>query len=398
MAIKIFFCYAREDEALLNKLKAHLRPLQRQGLINLWHDRDISAGTEWEREIDKHLNTADFILLLVSPDFMDSEYCYSVEMKKATERNERGEARVIPIILRPVYWKVDALSKLLVLPKDARPVTDWANQDTAFYDITVGIEKAIDGWLGLDNYQETAARAIRKCYCQLGDTELNQLGVPAPISSSEAIQLESGRGTKGFKRAFTKGAIYWSGSGNAYPVYGPIGYLYHQRTDIANRLGFPMAGVLQALDSPQKTKGLFQRFEGTWDYPENINMTPVQRCGATVYWSEYGTYETWGGIGEYYESEGGTSSFLGFPTTSEKEAAPSSYETKGYYQHFEGGVVFWCEKYGSIPVVEPIATIYDRFNGTSGRFGFPKFEEVQSADHPGIRFQEFEGGVICVAP
>src|SRR6266487_4558204 len=103
--IDIFFCYAREDEGLLNQLKTHLKALQRQELIDTWHDRNISAGTEWEREINKHLNEADIILLLISPDFMASDYCYSVEMKRALERHKAGEAYVIPIILRPVDWE-----------------------------------------------------------------------------------------------------------------------------------------------------------------------------------------------------------------------------------------------------------------------------------------------------
>jgi hypothetical protein len=99
MPVNIFVCYAQEDEALLNKLKAHLSPLERLGLIDIWYDRDIGAGTDWERAIDQHLNAAEMILLLVSPDFMNSDYCYGVEMKKAIERHNRGEARVIPIIL-----------------------------------------------------------------------------------------------------------------------------------------------------------------------------------------------------------------------------------------------------------------------------------------------------------
>jgi TIR domain len=103
MSVSIFFCYAHEDEALLNKLKTHLFPLQRAGLVDVWYDRDISAGTEWEREISQHLDAAQIILLLVSPDFMYSEYCYGVEMKRALERHQRGETRVIPIIVRPVY-------------------------------------------------------------------------------------------------------------------------------------------------------------------------------------------------------------------------------------------------------------------------------------------------------
>ncbi len=88
MPVKIFFCYAHKDEALLKKLKAHLRPLQRQGLIDVWYDREISAGTEWEHEISQHLDEAQIILLLVSPDFMNSDYCYGTEMKRAMERHD----------------------------------------------------------------------------------------------------------------------------------------------------------------------------------------------------------------------------------------------------------------------------------------------------------------------
>lgn len=99
MPVKIFCCYAREDESLLDKLKKHLVPLKWQGLIDVWYDRRISAGLDWEQEINKHLNEAQIILLLVSPDFMGSDYCYGTEMKQALEQHERGEARVIPIIL-----------------------------------------------------------------------------------------------------------------------------------------------------------------------------------------------------------------------------------------------------------------------------------------------------------
>ncbi len=144
MSVTIFFCYAHEDEALLNKLKAHLRPLQRQGLIDVRHDRDINAGTEWEQEIKKHLNEANVILLLVSPDFMDSDYCYSIEMQRALERHQRGEARVIPIILRHVYWQ-GILGTLQALPTDAKPAMSslWYNVDEALFDITEGIRKVV---------------------------------------------------------------------------------------------------------------------------------------------------------------------------------------------------------------------------------------------------------------
>ena len=142
MPVKILFCYAHEDEAFLNKLKTHLSPLQWQGLIEPWHDRDISAGTEWEEEIKEHLDTAQIILLLVSPDFMASRYCYSVEMKRAVERHEHKEARVIPVILRHIYWQGAPFGKLQALPTDAKPVKSWTDPDEAFFDVTEGLPQS----------------------------------------------------------------------------------------------------------------------------------------------------------------------------------------------------------------------------------------------------------------
>lgn len=112
----------------------------------LWHDHDISAGAEWEREISEQLNTAQIILLLISPDFMYSEYCYGVEMMRAMERHEAGEARVIPIIIRPTSWHRAPFGKLRALPTNAQAVTSkyWHSLDDAFLDVTKGIEKAVE--------------------------------------------------------------------------------------------------------------------------------------------------------------------------------------------------------------------------------------------------------------
>jgi tetratricopeptide (TPR) repeat protein len=144
-AIEIFFCYAREDEELLKGLEKQLHALKLQGIIDVWHDRQISAGSDWEREIDKHLNSAHIILLLVSPDFMVSSYCYSKEMVRAMDRHERGEACVIPVILRPVYWQGAPFGKLQALPTDAKAVASrhWYNLDEAFYDVAQGIYAAV---------------------------------------------------------------------------------------------------------------------------------------------------------------------------------------------------------------------------------------------------------------
>jgi len=143
IAVEVFCSYVHEDEAWLRKLETHLSPLKRQGLISLWHDRLITAGTDWTRAIDTHLETASVILLLVSADFFASDYCYGVEMKRALSRHEANEARVIPIIVRPVDWKDAPFAHLLALPTDAKPLSNWSKEDTALADVAAGIRRAI---------------------------------------------------------------------------------------------------------------------------------------------------------------------------------------------------------------------------------------------------------------
>jgi len=142
--IEILICYAHEDERMRQGLEKQLLILQRQKVVKLWHDHQISPGSDWEQNIDHHLNSAHIILLLVSADFMASDYCYGVEMKRALERHESGEACVIPVILSFVNWQSTPLGKLQVLPREGKPVTGWRKRDEAFFNIAEGIRKAVE--------------------------------------------------------------------------------------------------------------------------------------------------------------------------------------------------------------------------------------------------------------
>lgn len=124
MPFEVFISYSHRDRDLLNELTNHLATLRRQQLISSWYDGDIAPGTEWQPQILEHLNTAQIILLLISADFMASEFCYSIEMTRAIARHNANEARVIPIILRPVDWRDAPFAKLQALPTGAIPVTD----------------------------------------------------------------------------------------------------------------------------------------------------------------------------------------------------------------------------------------------------------------------------------
>ena len=147
-SIEVFYSYAHEDEELVKELRKHLSILKRQGVIREWYDREITAGTDWKGQLDQHLNSAGVILLLVSADFLASDYCYDVEMTRALERHDQGEARVIPVLLRKVDgWQGAPFGKLQSLPTDGKPVTSWKIRDEAFADVARGIRNAI-GQLG----------------------------------------------------------------------------------------------------------------------------------------------------------------------------------------------------------------------------------------------------------
>lgn len=144
MPAKVFYSYAHEDEELRNKLETHLAILRRNGVISEWHDRKIQAGTRWAQAIDHHVDTSNLILLLISPDFLASDYCHDIEMSRALARHSAGEATVIPVILRPVDWHGAPFSTLQALPRDAKPITTWSNLDEAFADVAAGIRKVLD--------------------------------------------------------------------------------------------------------------------------------------------------------------------------------------------------------------------------------------------------------------
>jgi hypothetical protein len=140
----VFFSYSHKDEDLRNELEVHLSGLKRQGVISTWHDRRITAGTELGSAIDGNLNAADVILLLVSPDFINSDYCYEKEMDRAMERHKSGAARVIPVILRPCDWHGLPFGKLLATPTDGKPVTKWPDRDEAFLNVVQAIKAALN--------------------------------------------------------------------------------------------------------------------------------------------------------------------------------------------------------------------------------------------------------------
>ena len=142
--VNIFLSYSHKDEYFRNKLATHLKILERIDIIDQWNDRNIDLSDQWKNAIDENLECADIILLLVSADFIASDYCWEKEIKRAIERHNAGEATVIPIIIRDVNWRHTPFAAFQALPMDAKPVSLWANEDTAWKNISSGIESVVN--------------------------------------------------------------------------------------------------------------------------------------------------------------------------------------------------------------------------------------------------------------
>lgn len=151
--VTLFYSYAHEDELLRGELQDHLAILERRGVIRSWHDRAIVPGHDWSHEIDQHLRQAELVLLLISKDFVASDYIMGVELGLAMERQQRGEATVVPILLRPVDLQPEDaqdmpfvnLLKPQGLPRDLKAVTTWANRDEAWTNVAGGLRATVNG-------------------------------------------------------------------------------------------------------------------------------------------------------------------------------------------------------------------------------------------------------------
>lgn len=151
LPVSLFYSYAHEDEALRDELQRHLKILQLRGLIAPWHDRAILPGQAWDSEIHAELQRAELVLLLLSVDFLSSDYILGVELKTALQRATDGSATVVPILLRPL--DLDALdggplpmAQLLQrqgLPRDLKAVNTWRPRDAAWVSVSKGLRATV---------------------------------------------------------------------------------------------------------------------------------------------------------------------------------------------------------------------------------------------------------------
>ncbi len=140
--IHVAMSYSHQDESMRDALESHLKVFEREGLLQVWHDRQLVAGDDVDSSILREFDKAHIVLLLVSSDFMSSDYCWSKELQRALERRDKGELRVIPVILRKCNWQAGPLGALVALPCDGKPITGWTDRDAAYSDVAAGVAEA----------------------------------------------------------------------------------------------------------------------------------------------------------------------------------------------------------------------------------------------------------------
>ena len=142
--MKVFISYSHKDEAALERLHTHLAVLRRDGRIDEWFDREILAGGEIDAEVGERLESSGLFLMLVSPDFLASDYCVEREMERALERHRSNDARVVPIIVEPCDWASTPLRDLKALPRDGKPVSDWTNENNAYLEVVQELRRVLE--------------------------------------------------------------------------------------------------------------------------------------------------------------------------------------------------------------------------------------------------------------
>ncbi len=163
-SVSVFFSYSHKDEDLRKQLDVHLAPLRRGHLISAWNDRKIDIGTAWDAEISAQMQAADIIVLMLSPDFLASDYCNDTEIPAALARHASGDATVIPVVLRPFNWFGSPVAHLQSIPRDKKAVTTWADRDEAFVNVAEGIREEASRMLELRRQQALQREAAHQRY------------------------------------------------------------------------------------------------------------------------------------------------------------------------------------------------------------------------------------------
>ena len=141
--IQIYISHSNRDRQMKEQLITYLKSLERQGLINILNDQGIPGGENWEALIDTQMSRASIILLLVSPDYLASDWCYEIEARRALERMETDGIKVVQIILKRCDWFYAPFGRLQALPMNGKPINEWRKRPDAYIDVAERVKQIV---------------------------------------------------------------------------------------------------------------------------------------------------------------------------------------------------------------------------------------------------------------
>lgn len=142
--VKVFLSYSKEDEKYKIRLDKHLKSLERENYIDSFNYGDIKAGEVWQEQLQRNLNKAEVILLLISVHSLANDYILDKQIANAINRTKKGQAIVIPILISSVYYEGTGLEEYKILPANKMPISEWTHQDKAYTEIVQELKKVIN--------------------------------------------------------------------------------------------------------------------------------------------------------------------------------------------------------------------------------------------------------------
>ncbi|MGH3449661.1 MAG: TIR domain-containing protein [Haloechinothrix sp.] len=199
--LKLFLSYAHEDRDLVTELRKHLAPLRHEQIVADWYDREVMAGQDWDREIRAQLESSDLVIVVVSADFVASDYAYGRELALALRLHDQGRLRLLPVIGRNCKWQNLPLARLQVLPEGAVPISSWDQRDDALVSVVVGVERVareilssgdslVDDWLTSRLLRRRVLIAVQQQLKRIGLYTGPIDGIAGPATEGAVIEFQ----------------------------------------------------------------------------------------------------------------------------------------------------------------------------------------------------------------
>ncbi len=196
--LKTFVSYCHQDEPWFDRFRIHVAPLVMNGIISIWSDQEIMAGQSLDSEIASNMSSAELFVLLLSPAYFASDYCMNVELAHAISRHLSNEVKIVPIIVESCKWDaIPKLRELKIVPKDAKPISEWSDQNAAFVEVVNEIENLVQSETDKKNIKILATRNTSGIIDDSSGLDSKQI-VRTNMQTSEVIE-QLNRGIKNFR-------------------------------------------------------------------------------------------------------------------------------------------------------------------------------------------------------